>query len=40
MLEMIFLNRIKRNCKSFFVDYNPVNASDILDIHRYLIKET
>ena len=31
-------NRIKRKCNSFFVDYNPINTSDILDIHKFLMK--
>ena len=30
-------NRIKRKCKFFSVDYNPI---DTKDIHRYLMKET
>ena len=24
----------------FFVDYDPINTSNILDIHRFLMKET
>ena len=31
-------NRVKRKCKSFFVDYNAIDASNIFDIHRYLMK--
>ena len=30
-------NRFKRNCKSF---YNAIDTTDILDTHRYLMKET
>ena len=32
--------RIKRKCKSFSVDYNVINTSDIWDIRRYLMKGT
>ena len=39
-LDNMKKNRIKGNCESFSADYNPVNTSDILDIHRYLMKET
>ena len=35
-LDNMKKNRIKRN----YVDYNPINTSDILDIYRYLMKET
>ena len=28
------------SCKFFSVDINPIDTSDILDIHRYLIKGT
>ena len=31
---------IKKNCKSFSVDCDLINTSDILDIHECLIKET
>ena len=31
---------MKRSCNSFFVDYNAIDTKDILDIHRYLVKET
>ena len=31
-------NRIKRNCKFFSVDFNPIGANDIVDIHKYLMK--
>ena len=34
-------NRIKRSYKdSFSVDFNPIDTSDVLDIHKYLIKRT
>ena len=33
-------NRFKRNCKSFSVDYNAIDSTDILAIYRYLMKET
>ena len=26
-------NRMKRNCKVFSVDFNPIDNNDILDIH-------
>ena len=26
--------------KFFFFDFNPINTSDILDIHKYLVKRT
>ena len=35
-LDNMKKNRIKRN----YVDFNPINTSDILDIYRYLMKET
>ena len=31
-------NRIKRSCKKFFVDFNPIDTNDILYIHKYLRK--
>ena len=31
---------LKRNVKVFSVGYNAINTSNIVDIHRYLIKET
>ena len=31
---------LKRSVKVFSVDYNPIDTSDIVDIHRYLMKET
>ena len=31
---------LKVTVKVFSVDYNSINASDILDIHRDLLKET
>ena len=33
-------SRFKRNCESFNVDYNRIDTSDILDIHKYLMIET
>ena len=33
-------NKIKRNCKFFFVDFNPIDTNDILDIYKYLMKAT
>ena len=32
-------NRIKRSCKNFFVDFNPIDTNDILYIHKYLRKK-
>ena len=32
-------NRIKRSCKIFSVDFNPIDTNNILDIHKYLMKE-
>ena len=32
-------NRIKRNCK-ISVDSNPIDANNILDIYKYLMKGT
>ena len=29
---------IKRNCKTFSFDFNPIDTNDILDIHKYLMK--
>ena len=31
---------LKESVKGFSVDYNPIDTSNILDIHRYLMKET
>ena len=31
---------LKEFVKVFSVDYDPINPSDILDIHRFLMKET
>ena len=31
-------NRIKRECKLFFVDFNPIDTNGILDIHKFLMK--
>ena len=33
-------NRSNRKLKILSVDYNTINTSDNLDIHRYLMKET
>ena len=33
-------NKIKMNCKFFFVDFNPTDTNDILDIYKYLMKAT
>ena len=33
-------NEIKRKCKFFLVDLNPIDTDDMLDIHIYLIKKT
>ena len=30
----------KTGLKDFSLDYNPINTSDILDIHRFSMKET
>ena len=32
-------NSIKRECKSFSVDFNPIDTNNILDICVYLMKE-
>ena len=32
-------NEIKRKCKFFLVDLNPIDTDDMLDIHIYLIKK-
>ena len=31
---------LKGSLKDFFVDYNAIDTSNILDIHRYLMKKT
>ena len=31
---------LKRNCKIFSVDFNPIDNNDILDMHKYLMKRT
>ena len=31
-------NRIKRSCKIFSVDFNPIDNNDIIDIHKYLME--
>ena len=33
-------SRIKRSCKIFFADFNPIDTNDILDTHKYLMKIT
>ena len=33
-------SRLKGSVKVFYVDYNVIDTSDILDIHKYLIKGT
>ena len=33
-------NMIKMSCKIFSVDFIPIDTSDILDIHKYLMKRT
>ena len=33
-------SRIKRSCKIFSVDFNPIDSNDILYIHNYLMKRT
>ena len=30
---------LKGFVKNFSVDYNPIDTNDVLDIHRYLMKE-
>ena len=36
---MIWKKRIKRKTKIFYVDRHPSGIRNILDIHRYLMKE-
>ena len=31
---------LKGEIKAFSVDYDPINISDIIDFHRFLIEET
>ena len=31
---------LKRTAEACSVGYNPIDTNDILDIHRYLMKET
>ena len=31
---------LKRDVWDFSVDYDPINTSNILDIHKFLMKET
>ena len=34
-------NGIRQGCKIFFsVDFNLIDANDVLDIHKYLMKKT
>ena len=33
-------NRMKRSCKIFSVDFNPVGTNNILDFQKYLTKRT
>ena len=33
-------NRIKRSCKIFSVDFNPIDTNNILDIRKYLMNRT
>ena len=33
-------NRIKRTSAIFFVEFDPIDTKDILDIHKYLMKGT
>ena len=33
-------NRIKRSCKIFSVDFNPIDNNHILDNRKYLMKRT
>ena len=30
---------LKGSVKNFFIDFNPISTRDIIDIHRYLMKE-
>ena len=32
-------NELKEGAEVFSVDHNPVDTSDILDIHKYLMKQ-
>ena len=32
--------RMKRSCKIFYVDFNPVGTNNILDFQKYLTKRT
>ena len=31
---------IKKKCKIFFLDFNPIDTNDIFDSHKYLMKRT
>ena len=33
-------NRIKRTCKIFSANFNPIDTKDVLDIQKYLMKKT
>ena len=38
-MDNVKKTRVKGIGKKFFVDFNPIYTSDILDIHKYLMKE-
>ena len=38
-MDNVKKTRVKGIVKKFFVDFNPIYTSDILDIHKYLMKE-
>ena len=40
MLDNVKKTGLKGIVKVFSVDYDPINTSDILDIHRFLMRET
>ena len=33
-------NKIKRSCRIFSVDFNPIDTNNVLDIHKYLMRRT
>ena len=33
-------SNMKRSCKNFFVDFNLIDITNILDVHKYLMKRT
>ena len=39
-LDNMQKTRLKKILKVFSVDYNAIDTSDIVDIHRYLLKKT